>query len=408
MSNRLDDFLENYNARKTEGAPIYNSTNILNTHKVQFPDGTIQYREFVKKKPTAILLAKTMDGQTICIGKTAANCSEGALLKLPTVDLEEGEENEEATKVALRKFLKEAGFEAREIIPTGFHYQDPGLSGERVYEYYAMDCCQVSEQGLDNEKSINTILLSQEEIKKAIIKNKFLDASSLIVFMRMLLLNEEIQSTEGKGNYKLDELLEKCKCMQLGETLPGGCFFKMMERRVELPDGTKQKIVFVKKKPAAIVLAITPGEKIICIVQPIANCPEGALLEFPAGYLEGTEDATKAALRELLEETGFETKKVISLGYHYQDSELNGERVYEYCAIDCRQISEQVLDRGEYIKTILLSQEEIKNAIISGKLLDANSLIVFMKVLLLKEIIQIFEDRQCNQDRVVSDEKEGH
>ncbi len=403
MSNQLDDFLKEYKSKEIGKAEIGKSSDGLNTHKVKFPDGTIQYREFVKKKPTAILLAKTRDGQTICIGKTAANCSEGALLKLPSVELEE--ENEEAIKVALRKILKEVGFETGEIIPIGFHYQDPGLSGERVYEYCAIDCYQVSEPGLAKEKNEKTIFLSQEDIKKAIIKNKLLDASSLIVLMRTLLLNEKIQNAEEKENYKLDELLEKCKCTQLGETLSGGSFYKIMERMVQLPDGTKQKTVFVKKKPAAIVLAITTKGEIISIVQPIANCPEGSLLEFPAGYLEETEEATKAALRELLEETGFETKKVISLGYHYQDSELNGERVYEYCAIDCSQVSEQVLDRGEYIKTILLSQEEIKNAIISGKLLDANSLIAFMKVLLLNERIKILENRKGEPDGVLPHQK---
>ena len=389
MSKELDDFLKKYECTQIGKPNVGKSHEGLNTHKVLFPDGTIQYREFVKKKPTAIVLAKTKDGKTICIGKPAANCSEGALIKLPSVDLEV-EENEEETKANLRILLKDLGFEAREITPIGFHYQDPGLSGERVYEYCAIDCCEVSEQESDMEKNKQTILLSTEEIEKAIIKNQFLDASSLIAYMRIL-LNEEIHNYKGQDNDKLDEILEKCKCTQLGETQQGGRFYKLMERMVELPDGTIQTIQFVKKKPAAIVLAITKNNEFVCIVQPIANCSEGVLPEFPAGYLEETEEATKAALRELLEETGFETKKVICLGYHYQDSDLNGERVYGYCALDCNQVSEQVLDKGEYIKTVLLSQEEIKKAIISGKLLDANSLIVFMKMLLFRERIQGLE-----------------
>ncbi|MBQ8207722.1 MAG: NUDIX hydrolase, partial [Clostridia bacterium] len=86
---------------------------------------------------------------------------------------------------------------------------------------------------------------------------------------------------------------------------------------VELPDGKEATRELVHHRGAVCVLPLTDDGDVICVRQ-YRYAHGEALLEIPAGKLEGEDtDHRSAALRELSEETGAECKELRYLGKLY-------------------------------------------------------------------------------------------
>ena len=117
----------------------------------------------------------------------------------------------------------------------------------------------------------------------------------------------------------IEELLTKCKAVPFSEPTEGGHFYSVMTQKFKLPSGEILIREFLKKNPAAAVVPVTTDGNIVCVIQPISLSTEGSLIEIPAGYAENNEDSAKNAMRELVEETGYEPRAIKYLGQHYQD-----------------------------------------------------------------------------------------
>ena len=180
---------------------------------------------------------------------------------------------------------------------------------------------------------------------------------------------------------KIDELLNACRVTPHSDPEEGGKFYRIRSQEFKLADGTIIRREYVDKRPAAVVVPVTKNGNILAIVQPIALSEEGSLIELPAGYAEGDELSAQAAMRELLEETGYSTKNIIPLGKHYQDPGLVKTPVYAFLALECERIAEQRLDEGENIKTIEISVEEMKRLMKEDYILDANTYIALSKAM---------------------------
>ena len=106
---------------------------------------------------------------------------------------------------------------------------------------------------------------------------------------------------------------------------------------------------------------------------------EGSLVEFPAGYFEFGEDGKKAGIRELAEETGYMADEIIYLGNHYQDPGSIKAKVDVYLALNCKKVSEQQLDKGEFIKYIEVPYDLALDLLDNNLLMDSNSYIALSK-----------------------------
>ena len=85
----------------------------------------------------------------------------------------------------------------------------------------------------------------------------------------------------------------------------------------------------VKTGNAVIILPITDDNQIIMIQEP--RTPIGkVILDLPAGVIEKGEDAEKAAIRELEEETGYLASKVEFLREYYQTVGYSDEKIKIY------------------------------------------------------------------------------
>lgn len=124
---------------------------------------------------------------------------------------------------------------------------------------------------------------------------------------------------------------------------------------------------------AAIIFPITVNNKIILAIEPRVFTKRTVGIGFPAGYINEGELPLDAAKRELLEETGYATDNLIHLGSFYQDQGCSGAFNHYYLALNCVKISEQVLDESEYIKYILVDEEELNELLENGYITGLNT-----------------------------------
>lgn len=154
-----------------------------------------------------------------------------------------------------------------------------------------------------------------------------------------------------------------------------GTFFDVYQWAQEMYDGKKKIFEKVKRSDTVDVIAFDEEGRILILEeqQPGKEC----FYTLPGGRIEEGEDPLESAKREMLEETGYETKE-ISLWHSYQPTSKVEWACYFFIAKGCKKISEQNLDGGEKIKIIPVTTEEFIDMIISQKLKMAG---VLMKML---------------------------
>ena len=79
---------------------------------------------------------------------------------------------------------------------------------------------------------------------------------------------------------------------------------RFVRERLVMPDGYETDWYFVDTPPSVLVVPVTADGSLVMVRQYRHNLRRH-VLEFPAGVAEDGEDLEEAALRELLEETGY-------------------------------------------------------------------------------------------------------
>ena len=136
----------------------------------------------------------------------------------------------------------------------------------------------------------------------------------------------------------------------------------------------------VKTGNAVIILPITDDNQIIMIQEP--RTPIGkVILDLPAGVIEKGEDAEKAAIRELEEETGYLASKVEFLREYYQTVGYSDEKIKIYLATNLKK-TEQHLDDEEEIKVFKIPFEEVIEMLNKNEIVTASANVALMHYLL--------------------------
>ena len=78
-------------------------------------------------------------------------------------------------------------------------------------------------------------------------------------------------------------------------------------------------------------------------------------------------------MRELLEETGYETKELISLGDFVEVPDISTSKCFVFIA-KVGEKNSQLLEPGENWIPIVLTSDEINSYQLSGKIIDASTL----------------------------------
>ena len=140
---------------------------------------------------------------------------------------------------------------------------------------------------------------------------------------------------------------------------------------------------------AVCIFAITTDKKILIVIQPRVTLQNNTKIniELPAGYIEPKESSIEAGLRELEEETGYTSDDITLVDSYYPALGCSDERIDLLLALDCIKISEQHLDKDEFVYYELVSLEEFEYLLNNNYIMDTNARIGYYRYLeyLMKE-----------------------
>jgi 8-oxo-dGTP pyrophosphatase MutT (NUDIX family) len=115
------------------------------------------------------------------------------------------------------------------------------------------------------------------------------------------------------------------------------------------------------------VVALPPDGKFILVRQHRLGNGE-ITIETPGGVMDPGEDPQEAALRELLEETGYEALGISLMGRHAANPAIMNNSVYFYRAWDCVRKREQKLDPAEDIEILVTEEKTLREMMLDGRI----------------------------------------
>ncbi len=146
---------------------------------------------------------------------------------------------------------------------------------------------------------------------------------------------------------------------------------KLLRKVFRLPDGSIREFDIKLEEPSVSVLAITADTNVL-LARQFRPGPERVLLELPGGNVDLGETPQDAALRELLEETGYAAGTLQYLG-HCLDCAYSTRIKHSFVATACTRVSQVSLEDREFIHVVQVSLEEFRIHLRSGDLTDTET-----------------------------------
>ena len=158
-----------------------------------------------------------------------------------------------------------------------------------------------------------------------------------------------------------------------------GNFMDIKQAKIKLSNGsmiTREQVTKNNNNSDVVyILPVTTSEEVLLTIQSRPFSKSGVGIDIPAGFVDSSETASVAASRELHEETGYTSNKLIQVAEYYQDIGCCDANITCYLALDSIRTREQKLDCDEYIDTILVSVSELEYLISSGYIKSAPALL---------------------------------
>ena len=129
----------------------------------------------------------------------------------------------------------------------------------------------------------------------------------------------------------------------------------------------------------SIILPVLESKELVFVVQPRVYTKNTVTVEAPAGMIDKGELAEEAAKRELEEETGCISEKIIKLAEGYGDPGSSSGITNLFIALNAKKVKEQHLDEDEYLSLFTCTYEEALELIEMGYIYDISTLFILEK-----------------------------
>ena len=160
------------------------------------------------------------------------------------------------------------------------------------------------------------------------------------------------------------------------QTVFSGKLLKLKQLEVRRPDGKTTVREIIYHPGAAAVLPVLPGNRVVLIKQ-YRKAVGQTILEIPAGLLEPGETPKKCARRELAEETGYRAGTIKKIMVFYPTPGYSREKIHIYKAEKLKKQPPQQTE-DEFIETVIVGQDKIKQLFRRGEISDAKTLIALL------------------------------
>jgi len=141
-------------------------------------------------------------------------------------------------------------------------------------------------------------------------------------------------------------------------------------------EGRKVRREIIQHPGASAILAFDENDKVILVKQ--HRFPHGYILEIPAGTLEKRDNPINCAYREIIEETGYEAKKMIGLISYFPSVGYNKEEIHIFVASGLKKKFELELDNDEFITVVKMDIKKLIGMIKTGKIIDSKTICAVM------------------------------
>jgi 8-oxo-dGTP pyrophosphatase MutT (NUDIX family) len=141
--------------------------------------------------------------------------------------------------------------------------------------------------------------------------------------------------------------------------------------RCELPNGKIIEGTVLEFGAWATVLALTKEQEVVLIRQ-YRHGAQKVIVELPGGAMDRKDESPLAAARrELEEETGYKSDRIVQVGCVSPNPANHTNLIYSFLALDVEKIGGQRLDEAEEIEVFLKPLDEVIAMAINGELLQA-------------------------------------
>lgn len=162
------------------------------------------------------------------------------------------------------------------------------------------------------------------------------------------------------------------------EYLYKGRILNLRKDKIILPDGKEALREVVEHSGGSCILCEKDGK--ILLVRQFRYPYKQELLELPAGKLNPGESPELTAIRELEEEGGIKADSVELMFEVYPSPGYTDEIIRIYRAVGIKETKTH-LDEDEFLESVWLDKETLKNMIKNGEIKDGKTLIALLSVL---------------------------
>ena len=154
--------------------------------------------------------------------------------------------------------------------------------------------------------------------------------------------------------------------------------FEVRRDDVRLPDGTETDYHYVDESPAVVILPLTVDGDVV-VIEEWRQAVDRVNRGLPAGSMEGDEEPTDAAHRELREETGYEADRIEPLLTTEPSNGIANSVHHHFVAYDCEPTAEQELDDNESIRVETVGYDEYLDNVVNDDLNDGRSALTLLQ-----------------------------